>query len=92
MIYIKNEIIKAVKEFSWDLYNPNEEPRTKLNAEIRGGPNNTSRKIERALKGIERGKTPEDGIRKDLIMDAGEIATLKLANLLQQMPHQRQNP
>lgn len=41
---------------------------------------------------MERGKAAEDGNGIDLLMDAGEIATLKLANLLQQMPHQRQNP
>lgn len=50
---------------------------TSTDAVIRDVPNIITTKI----KGLKRGKTPgEDGICSDLLMDAREIATLKLAN------------
>ncbi|XP_069984692.1 uncharacterized protein [Penaeus vannamei] len=68
--------------FFEDLYNSNEQPQVEANAVTRDGPNITKEEITRALKGMKRGKAPgEDGISLDLIIDAGEIATVKLANL-----------
>ena len=78
----KNEIIKVVEDFYRDLYNSNEQPQIEANAVTSDVPNITKEEIKRALKGMKRGKTPgEDGISIDLILDAGDIATVKLANL-----------
>ncbi|XP_069992682.1 uncharacterized protein [Penaeus vannamei] len=80
--YNKNGIIRVVEDFYRDLYNSNEELRIEANPVTRDVPNITIEDIQRSLKDMERGRTPgEDGISIDHILDAGEIASMKLTNI-----------
>lgn len=67
-----------MKDFCRDLQTPCEQPRPEINTVII---DITTEVIKRALKDMKEGKTPEDGISIDLIIDAGEIATRNLANV-----------
>lgn len=64
-----------------ELYNSNEQPWAEVHVVIRNVPI-TTKEIKRVLLGMKRGKTAGEAvISMDLIMDAGENATLELANL-----------
>ena len=80
--YNRNEILKVVEDFYTDLYNSNDITQTEMNIAIEDVPDITVDEIKMAIKSTKRGKTAgEDGISIDLIKDAGEIASVKLANL-----------
>lgn len=73
---------KIIKEMDREFYNSNEQPRAEVHVVIRNVPNITTKEIKRVLLGMKRGKTPGEAvISMDLIMDAGENATLELTNL-----------